>query len=92
MESILNGIPNVVVYLDVILVRGSTEEKHLAVLKEVLKILQMSGLHLKKEKLASLVVYLGHRIDSQGIHPFPEKVRNIQEAPQLHNITELHVQ
>lgn len=34
MESILSGIPNVVVYLDDILVTGPTEEAHLATLEE----------------------------------------------------------
>ena len=37
--------------------------------------------------LAPSVVYLGHVIDSQGLHPTPEKVRAIQEAPQPENNT-----
>ena len=41
MESILNGIPGVVVYIDDILVTGATEEEHLA------HQLEEAGLRLK---------------------------------------------
>jgi len=70
MESLLGGVPNVVVYLDDILVTGVTEVKHLAALEEVLKRFQAAGLHLRKEKctfLAPSVTYLGHKIDAQGL-------------------------
>jgi len=48
MESLLSGVPNVVVYLDDILVTGPTEEEHLAALEEVLRRLQAAGLRLKR--------------------------------------------
>ena len=35
------------------------------------------------------VIYLGHRLDAEGIHPTAEKVRAIQEAPAPTNVTEL---
>ena len=92
MESILNGVPNVVVYLDDILVTGPTEAEHLQVLEEVLQRLQTAGLRLKREKcvfMAPSVAYLGHKIDAQGLHPLPDKVRAIQEAPQPQNVSEL---
>ena len=37
----------------------------------------------------SEVVYLGHKIDAQGLHPLPEKVRAIQEAPTPKNVSYL---
>ena len=92
MESLLNGIPHVVVYLDDILVTGPTEAEHLAALEEVLKRLQAAGLLLKREKctfMAPSVIYLGHKIDAQGLHPIPEKVKAVQEAPKPNNVTEL---
>ena len=92
MESLLSGVPNVVVYLDDILVTGPTEEEHLAALEEVLRRLQAAGLRLKREKcifMAPAVTYLGHKIDAQGLHPMPEKVKAVQEAPKPHNVTEL---
>ena len=89
MESLLKGIPYVVVYLDNILVTGPTEETHVAV---VLKQLQTAGLRLRKDKcvfMAPSVTYLGHRIDAQGLHPLPDKVRAIQEAPRPRNVSKL---
>ena len=44
MDSLLKGIPGVVVYLDDILVTGPSEEEHLSSLKQVLSRLQEAGL------------------------------------------------
>ena len=92
MESLLSGIPGVVVYLDDILVTGPTEEEHLATLDKVLQRLSEAGLRLRKEKcvfLAPSVVYLGHRLDAQGLHPVAEKVKALQEAPSPKSVSEL---
>ena len=35
------------------------------------------------------VEYLGHRIDSNGLSPVPEKVRAVKEAPAPHSVSEL---
>ena len=50
MESLLQGIPKVVVYLDDILVTGLSEEDHLLTLQKVLQRIESSGLRLKKNK------------------------------------------
>ena len=92
MESLLSGIPGVIVYIDDILITGKTEADHLAALEEVLKRLENAGLRLKRDKcmfLAPSVIYLGYRIDAQGIRPVAEKVKAIQDAPQPRNVTEL---
>ena len=71
MDSLLQGIPGVVVYLDDILVTGPDKTKHLESLKEVLCRFAKAGLKLKKEKchfMQSSVKYLGYRIDSEGLH------------------------
>ena len=84
MESLLKGIPNVVVYLDDILITGSTEELHMKTLGEVLRRIQEAGLKLRREKcvfMASSIVYLGYRIDAQGLHPMPDKVKAVMDAP-----------
>ena len=47
MESLLQGIPHVVVYLDDILITGGTHEEHKSRLKEVLRRLQTAGLRLQ---------------------------------------------
>ena len=92
MESVLRGIPGVVVYLDDILITAATEEKHVAALAMVLERLKEAGLRLKKDKCVFLsfsVTYLGHVIDSQGLHPIQEKVQVVQEAPPPRNVGEL---
>ena len=71
---------------------SKTEADHLAALEEVLKRLESAGLRLETDQcvfLAPSVIYLGYRIDAQGIHPVTEKVKAIQDAPQPRNVTEL---
>ena len=85
MDSLLQGIPGVVVYLDDILVTGPSDREHLESLKEVFTRLEKAGLRLNKKKcqfLASEVTYLGYRIDSEGLHPTNEKIRAVQSAPE----------
>ena len=36
-----------------------------------------------------MVPYLGHMINAQRLHPFPEKIQAVQEAPIHRNVTEL---
>ena len=89
---IIQGIPGVVAYLDDILITGSTYAEHLAALKEVLSRLQKAGLRVKREKCQFMmpsVTYLGYRIGTEGIHPLPEKVQAIKEAPRPTNPSEL---
>ncbi len=86
METLL---ANVVVYLDGILITGSTDEEHLGTLEEILTRL---GLCLKKSKcafMADSVTYLGHKIDANGLHPVEKKLEAVQRAPKPHNVSEL---
>ena len=92
MESILQGIPFVICYLDDILVSGRTVEEHLKNLEEVLRRLQLHGLRLKKDKcsfLQSSVEYLGHQVDAQGVHTSQKKVKAILNARTPQNLAEL---
>lgn len=92
MEQMLRDVPGVAVYMDDILVTGPTETEHLSSLKEVLRRLAKAGLRAKKPKCQFMkpeVVFLGHLINREGIHPVPSKVKAIQEAPRPRNVTEL---
>lgn len=71
MENLVQGISWVVVFIDDILITGTTEHKHLVGLEEVLTRLEEAGLRLKKH-------HLGHRIDAEGLHPITEKVEAVQ--------------
>ena len=92
MESLLQGIPNIAIYLDDILISGTSEEEHLKTLEIVLGRLQDAGLKLKRDKclfMRSSVFYLGYLIDADGLDPMPDKVKAILEAPEPTNVTEL---
>ena len=92
MESLLQGIPGVIVYIDDILVTGSSNEEHLKALEQVLERLQKFGLRIRKDKctfLAPSVIYLGHKIDSEGIHPVEDKINAFVDVPRPHNVQEL---
>ena len=39
--------------------------------------------------MAPLVVYLGHRVDAEGLHPNPEKVEAVDQALRPKNVSEL---
>ena len=74
IDSLLQGIPGVVAYLDDILVTGPSDTEHLESLKEVLT--RLERLNRKKcQFLASEVTYLGYRIDSEGLHPTEEQCK-----------------
>ena len=92
MESILQGIPGVAVYIDDILVTGRSREDHLSTLDTVLGRLEAAGLCLKRNKcifLAPSVEYLGHVISAKGLQPSEEKLRAIREAPNPTNASQL---
>ena len=92
MESLLQGLRHVTVYLDDILVTGMSEEDHISNLREVLKRLEAAGVRLHRDKctfMSSQGKYLGHVIDAKGLHPNPDRATAIQDAPSPTSVTEL---
>ena len=84
MDTILQGIEGVACYIDDIIITGKTTEEHLEHLRH--------GVHVKKPKCSFLqpsVIFLGHRIDAEGIHPTDDKLKAIVEAPTPRNVQEL---
>ena len=80
------------VYLDDILVTGSTTENHLRTLEKVLKRLNEAGVRLKCSKCAFLlksVEYLGHRISASGLQHTDSKVKALKEAPIPTDVSQL---
>ena len=64
----------------------------LQTLTEVLTRLQSAGMRLNREKctfMADEVVYLGHRINREGIQPTNDKVQAISATPRPVNTTQL---
>ena len=92
METVLQGLKGVSVYIDDIILTGASDEEHRGTLDKVLERLKLAGLRLKTEKcffMQPRVVYLGHVIDEQGLHPTEDKVKAIRDAPSPKNVTEL---
>ena len=92
MENLLQGLKHVCVYLDDILVTGSSEREHLDNLAEVLKRLESAGMRLKRSKCEFMlpsVEYLGHKISDKGLQPTEGKIKAIVEAPAPQNVSQL---
>ena len=91
MDQILQGIEKVTCYLDDILITGKSDEEHLMNLSDVLQRLQNHGVCLKLEKcrfMEDSVEYLGHRVDSKGLHTTDSKLKAIVDAPPPRNAQE----
>lgn len=92
MDSLIQGLPGVVGYLDDVLVTGASLEEHASNLEGVLQRFDKAGVRLKKEKCVfgvSEVTYLGYKIDAAGLHPVEDKVQAVLKAPSPTNVTEL---
>ena len=92
MDTILQGIPNVLCYLDDILVTGDTDSNHLQNLRQVLARLHHHGVRLRQEKcrlFQDSVEYLGHSLSSEGVHTTNGKVQAVLDQPVPRNVSEL---
>jgi transposase InsO family protein len=92
MDSILNGLPFVFVYLDDILVASPCEESHRRHVAEVLRILQRNGLVINSSKCvfgATAVEFLGHSVTAAGISPLADRVAAIRRFPRPNTVREL---
>ena len=92
METLLRGLPMVVVYIDDILIAGRSQEEHHTNLARVLQRLKDAGIRLKREKCSfclSKVEYLGHSISAEGLRPSMTKVKTITGAPKPTKVSQL---
>ena len=90
MESILQGVSGVIVYIDDILVSGKTVEEHL--LDTTLTKLEEAGLRLKQSKCSFLlpsVEYLGYKISEKGLQPTEDKVEAVHKASAPTDVSQL---
>nr|GEZ64519.1 putative reverse transcriptase domain-containing protein [Tanacetum cinerariifolium] len=73
----------VIVFIDDILIYLKDEKEHEEHLKAILEL-------LKKEELYAKVQFLGHVIDSQGIHVDPAKIESVKDWASPKSPTEIH--
>ncbi|GJR83710.1 reverse transcriptase domain-containing protein [Tanacetum coccineum] len=72
----------VIVFIDDILIYSKTKEEHDVHLRLILELLKKEELYAKFSKCdfwLSKVQFLGHVIDSEGIHVDPEKIESIKD-------------
>ena len=84
LVNLLQGLNNVCIYLDDILVTGSSERGHVENLAAVLDKLERAGVRLKKSKCQFIlpsVEYLGHKISDKGIQSTKKNIHGIVKGP-----------
>ena len=92
MDTILAGTLHVACYIDDIIVTGTDVADHLRNLESVLDSLQKHGIKAKESKctfMGESIQYLGHVVDRARIHPLPDRVKAIVDAPLPQNMQEL---
>ena len=83
MESVMEGIQKVIVYIDDLLIHSQTHEEHLLTLKSVFDRLLENGLKINLEKCVfgnKEVSYLGFTLTPDGITPGKDKLQAIKSA------------
>lgn len=94
MEAVLSGLQweRCLVYLDDIIIFGSTFEKTLESLTFIFDRLQSANLKLKPKKCTLFqeqVSFLGHIVSHDGIRCNPEKITAVQDWPTPTSVTEI---
>ena len=91
MSSTLEGLKGVICQLDDVLIHGADQSEHDARVRAALSRVQAAGFTLndKCEFSQTSIKFLGHIIDSSGVHADPDKTTAISEFPRPTTITEL---
>ena len=92
IETLLQDLPGCVVSMDDVLVSGNDDQDHLRNLRAVCLRLMEAGVKAKWSKTELMkpeVVFLGHKIDEDGVHPVQDKVDAIHDAPAPTRVEEL---
>ena len=78
----MRGLDYVYNYIDDILVASASPEEHVTHLRLLFERLQKYQVRINPDKCvfsASSLTFLGHIISPEGISPFPEKVKALQD-------------
>ncbi|XP_040355119.2 uncharacterized protein LOC115313654 isoform X1 [Ixodes scapularis] len=91
MHGVLEGLKNVAVVMDDILVWGTTIQEHDANLKNLLERCERHDLKLNLKKchfLQDQVRYLGHILTTEGLSLDPERVEDILAVPEPRDLSD----
>lgn len=92
MAEVIEGLEGVICHVDDLLVWGQNQEQHDLRLHAVLQRLEDAGITLNTEKCdlsKGKVVFLGHVISVEGLHPDPMKTEAITEMKVPTNVSEV---
>lgn len=92
MENLFRGIRGLIVYMDDLLVHGSTDEEHDQILREVLDRIHKRNMRINEQKSqfgVREVIFLGHCVTTEGIRPTDDKIRAILDLQPPSSTTEL---
>ena len=92
MDTVLEGIDCVFVYLDDVLIFSRDSKRHARDLRMVFAALESHGLIINSDKClfgVEEIDFLGHHVTSQGIFPLPSKVAAISGFPRPVQVKQL---
>ncbi|KMQ85849.1 gag-pol polyprotein [Lasius niger] len=92
INEVLHGLSYCYAYIDDILIASSTEEEHIAHLREVFSRLDAYGIKINPAKCvfgSEQVKFLGYLVSGEGTKPLPEKVDAIRSFPKPGNIRQM---
>ncbi len=92
METVVNKIENIIVYIDDLLVHSASHEQHIATLGQVLQHLVQHNMKINLQKCvfgSKEVSYLGFRLTEEGIKPGTDKLKAVKNAPPPSNVHEV---
>lgn len=92
MEQIIETVPSTVVYLDDIVVTGTSEQNHLENLRKLFERFRHFGVKLKRGKCEFFqqeVRYLGHIVNKDGLRPDENRLDAVKCFPRPKNREQL---
>jgi hypothetical protein len=92
METIINSLANVIVYIDDLLVHSATHREHITALDQVLQHLVQHHIKINLQKCffgSKEVSYLGFQLTEQGILPGMDKLKAVKNKPPPANVHEV---
>lgn len=92
MSRLLDGIDNIIVYIDDVLIFADTLEKLKTTTGQVLRILRANNLTLNEEKCEfekRFITFLGHGLDESGFHVDDAKIKAIRRFRPPNSVSEL---